>query len=55
MDSIYMRGDALVVWELYRLARSLNQLIERVESLEQRKIGFLSLTEAIIPPLQVAS
>ncbi len=40
-------GDTLVVWRLDRLARSLKQLIETVEDLEQRGIGFRSLTEAI--------
>ena len=40
-------GDTVVVWKLDRLARSLKQLIETVEGLEQRKIGFKSLTEAI--------
>ncbi len=44
----YMRaGDTLVVWKLDRLARSLRQLIDTVEMLEQRSIGFRSLTEAI--------
>ncbi|MCP5410127.1 MAG: recombinase family protein [Chromatiaceae bacterium] len=44
----YMReGDTLVVWRLDRLARSLKQLIETIEELEQRKTGFKSLTESI--------
>jgi len=46
----YMRadaGDVLVVWRLDRLARSLGQLIETVEGLERRGVGFRSLTEAI--------
>ncbi len=44
----YMRaGDTLVVWKLDRLARSMKQLIETVEKMETRQIGFRSLTEAI--------
>jgi DNA invertase Pin-like site-specific DNA recombinase len=44
----YLRkGDSLVVWKLDRLARSLKQLIETVEFLDQRRIGFRSLTESI--------
>jgi len=44
----YMRaGDTLVVWKLDRLARSMKQLIETVEDLDSRGIGFRSLTEAI--------
>jgi DNA invertase Pin-like site-specific DNA recombinase len=44
----YMRpGDTLVVWKLDRLARSLTQLIETMEGLAARDIGFRSLTEAI--------
>lgn len=40
-------GDSIVVWKLDRLARSLKQLIETVELLEERKVGFRSLTENI--------
>jgi DNA invertase Pin-like site-specific DNA recombinase len=40
-------GDTLVVWKLDRLARSLTQLIETIEQLAAREIGFRSLTEAI--------
>ena len=44
----YMRaGDTLVVWKLDRLARSVKQLIETVEGLDARGIGFRSLTETI--------
>lgn len=44
----YVRqGDTLVVWKMDRLARSLKQLIETVEDLGARGIGFLSLTENI--------
>lgn len=40
-------GDTLVVWRLDRLGRSLNQLIEIVTDLDQRRVGFRSLTEQI--------
>src|SRR5271165_263803 len=40
-------GDVLIVWKLDRLARSMKQLIETVEKLRSRGIGFRSLTEAI--------
>ena len=40
-------GDTLVVWKLDRLARSLKQLIETVEALEGKGIGFRSLAESI--------
>jgi DNA invertase Pin-like site-specific DNA recombinase len=44
----YLRsGDTLVVWKLDRLARSLRQLIDTFEHLNERSIGLRSLTEAI--------
>jgi DNA invertase Pin-like site-specific DNA recombinase len=44
----YVRpGDSLVVWKLDRLGRSLKDLITRITQLNDRKIGFKSLTEQI--------
>jgi DNA invertase Pin-like site-specific DNA recombinase len=40
-------GDILVVWRLDRLGRSLKHLIETITALNNRKIGFKSITEAI--------
>jgi DNA invertase Pin-like site-specific DNA recombinase len=40
-------GDTLIVWKLDRLARSMKQLIETIEGLAKRHIGFRSVTEAI--------
>ena len=41
------KGDTLVVWKLDRLARSMKDLVEIVHDLNQRGVGFRSLTEAI--------
>ncbi|MBQ0746473.1 MAG: recombinase family protein [Marinobacter sp.] len=41
------KGDVLVVWKLDRLARSLRDLVEIVQDLSQREVGFKSLTESI--------
>lgn len=44
----YVReGDTLVVWRLDRLGRSLKHLIETITTLNNRKIGFKSITENI--------
>ena len=40
-------GDTLIVWRLDRLGRSLKHLIETITGLENRGIGFKSLTESI--------
>src|ERR671932_770994 len=39
--------DILVVWRLDRLGRSLRDLIDTVTTLQERGIGFKSLTEQI--------
>jgi DNA invertase Pin-like site-specific DNA recombinase len=42
----YLRkGDCLVVWKLDRLGRNLKHLIEVVEDLKSKKIGFMSLQD----------
>ena len=41
------KGDILVVWKLDRLARSLKDLVEIVQELDDREIGLKSLTKSI--------
>jgi len=44
----FMRaGDTLVAWKLDRLARSTRQLLETVERLSQRQMGFKTITQDI--------
>ncbi|MFC1336944.1 MAG: recombinase family protein [gamma proteobacterium symbiont of Clathrolucina costata] len=40
-------GDVLVVWRLDRLGRSLKDLVEIISTLDERGVGFQSLTESI--------
>lgn len=40
-------GDTLVVWRLDRFGRSLTDLASKLEYLEEKKVGFISLTEGI--------
>ena len=41
-------GDTLLVWRLDRLGRSLRHLIDLVEDLRQRKVGFKSVCDGAI-------
>lgn len=41
------KGDTLVVWKFDRLSRSLRHLIDIVEGLKEREIGFKSITEEL--------
>jgi DNA invertase Pin-like site-specific DNA recombinase len=40
-------GDSIVVWKLDRLGRSLKHLIETINLLHEKKVGFVSLQESI--------
>ena len=41
------KGDVIVVWKLDRLSRSLKHLIETVNDLEKREIGFRCITQQL--------
>ncbi len=41
------KGDSLIVWKLDRLGRSLKHLIETINLLHEKKVGFVSLQENI--------
>lgn len=44
----YVRGgDTLVVWRLDRLGRSIRDLIELINALKEREVGFQSLHESL--------
>lgn len=41
------KGDTLVVWKLDRMGRSISHLIQMIQQLEKKGVGFQSLTEEI--------
>ncbi len=45
--SFSRKGDILVVWKLDRMGRSMSHLIEMIQKLEEKGVGFQSLTEKI--------
>jgi len=49
MDAVEFcrKGDSLVVWKLDRLGRSLKHLIETINLLHEKKVGFISVQESI--------
>ncbi len=47
IKTILRKGDTLVVWRLDRLGRSLKDLIEWINYLDEKKVGLKSLQEAI--------
>nr|WP_265099148.1 recombinase family protein [Vibrio campbellii] len=46
-EMVLRKGDALVVWKLDRLGRSIQHLIESINHLKGKGIGFRSLQESI--------
>lgn len=45
---ILRRGDTLVVWRLDRLGRSMRHLVNMIEDLKERGIGFRSISDGMI-------
>lgn len=41
------KGDTLIVWRLDRLGRSLKDLVDIIQELDSKGVGFVSLTESI--------
>lgn len=47
LDHLRDNKDTLVVWRLDRLGRSLHHLVAMIRDLQERGVGFRSLTESI--------
>jgi DNA invertase Pin-like site-specific DNA recombinase len=47
-NEVLRRGDTLVVWRLDRLGRSMRHLVNLIEDLKERGIGFRSISDGMI-------
>ena len=47
-NKVLRRGDTLVVWRLDRLGRSMRHLVNLIEDLKGRGIGFRSISDGMI-------
>lgn len=47
-NELLRRGDTLVVWRLDRLGRSMRHLVNMIEDLKERGIGFRSISDGMI-------
>ena len=47
-NKILRKGDTLVVWRLDRLGRSMRHLVNMIEDLKERGIGFRSISDGMI-------
>ena len=47
-NDVLSRGDTLIVWRLDRLGRSMRHLVNMIEDLKERGIGFRSISDGMI-------
>ncbi len=47
-NEVLQRGDTLLVWRLDRLGRSMRHLVNLIEDLKERGIGFRSISDGMI-------
>ena len=50
MIAALREGDAVVVWKLDRLGRSVQDLVTLVDGFRRKQVQFISLTKALIRP-----